>query len=343
MFVVRPVCRQDLPQLFELSALARAGLTTLPHNKRILKKRVESAVHDFKRMAVRPDGETYLFVMEDLQRHKIVGTCAILAKIGGYQPSYTYQIKTARKRSRVLGAKKDIPYLELKKEYSGPTEVGTLFVNPRVRSKGLGRTLSLSRFLFLAQYPQLFERFVIAELRGVLDKNDHSPFWNAVGKHFFQMEFKKADLMSMEDKSFIEELIPQHPIYIPLLPEAARRSIGQVHINTEPARQMLYQENFQFIDEIDIFEAGPVVRCRLKSIRTVKDSRLVKVTGIVGSVDRKTPYLIARTGLISQFRVVSGTLQFSKGGVVVSDDVVRALDIEVGAKVRIAPLYGRRK
>ena len=342
MHIVRPVRRDDLKQLFALSSLARAGLTTFPHNQRILKRRIEDSVHDFQRGAARPDGETYFFVMEEIDTGKLVGTCAIIAKIGGYHPSYTYQIKTAHNRSRVLGVKKDIQYLELKKEYNGPTEIGTLFLHPQARTKGLGRMLSLSRFLFLAQHPKMFENFVIAELRGILDKNDHSPFWNAVCKHFFEVEFRKADLMSMEDKTFIAELIPQHPIYIPILPQAAQQAIGQVHKNTEPARRLLEQENFRFIDEIDIFEAGPVVGCRLKNIRTVRDSRMAVVRDIVPAVMRKREYLIARVGQIHEFRVTRGMVIHTQAGITLTRDTARVLNVQKGDRVRIAPLYGKR-
>lgn len=339
MFVVRPVRKEDLGQLMDLSAMARAGLTTFPHNKRILKGRIDDSVHAFQKGATRPDGETYLFVMEDLVLRRIVGTCAIVAKIGGYHPSYTYQIKTQTRQSRSLGVKNQISYLELKKEYNGPTEIGTLFLNPHVRAKGLGRMLSLSRFLFLAQHSKLFERFVIAELRGLLDNKDCSPFWNAVGRHFFKVEFKKADLMSMEDKTFIAELVPRHPIYIPLLPESVRNSIGAVHKNTEPARSLLEQENFKFINEIDIFEAGPVVGCRLNSIRTVKQSRVLKVHKIVSRINQKTEYMVARVGSVDEFRVTKGFLRMPKSGLEISIETAQALGIQTGDKVRVATLY----
>lgn len=342
MHVVRPVRHEDLKQLCDLSALARAGLTTFPNNERILRKRIEDSVHDFERGAVRPDGETYFFVMEDSDSGNIVGTCAISAKVGGYHPSYTYQIKTAHKRSRVLGVRKDIQYLELKKEYNGPTEIGTLFLHPQARAKGLGRMLSLSRFLFLAQYPKMFEKFVIAELRGILDKNDHSPFWNAVCKHFFEVEFRKADLMSMEDKTFIAELIPQHPIYIPILPQAAQQAIGQVHKNTEPARRLLEEENFRFIDEIDIFEAGPVVGCRLNNIRTVRESQVATVKDVAETISRKREYLIARAGKIHEFRVTRGAVKLGQTGITLTRGAAHALNVQNGDRVRIAPLYGKR-
>jgi len=340
MFVVRPVMKKDLEQLYKLSSLTKAGLTTFPHNRKILKRRIDKSVYDFTQSITKPNGETYFFVMENTADGSIVGTCAIVSKVGGFEPSYTYELKTAVNSSKTLGINTKIQYLVLKKEYNGPSEIGTLFLSPHVRQKGLGRLLSLSRFLFMAQYPQCFENFVIAEMRGILDDENHSPFWNAVCKHFFHMEFKKADLMVMEDKSFIADLIPEHPIYIPILPKSAQAAIGRVHKDTEPALALLNQENFKFIHEIDIFEAGPVVGTKVKNIRTVKKSREMKVTKIVTTVNRQSVYLIANVNGLDRFRATLGPLIKGDKGITIQKDMAQALRIKVGDKVRFAAISG---
>lgn len=340
MYVVRPVMKKDLEQLYKLSSLTKAGLTTFPHNKKLLRRRIDKSIYDFSQAVTKPNGENYFFVMEETQSGRVVGTCAVMSKVGGFEPSYTYELKTAVKKSRTLGVTRKIQYLVLKKEYNGPSEIGTLFLSPDVRQKGLGRLLSLSRFLFMAQYPQCFEEFVIAEMRGILDEDDRSPFWNAVCKHFFEMEFKKADLMVMEDKSFIADLIPEHPIYIPILPLSAQRAIGQVHKETESALRLLNQENFKFINEIDIFEAGPVVGTKVKNIRTVKKSREVKVSKIVHMINRQSVYLIANATGIDRFRAIMGTLIKNEKGITIQRDVAQALKVKEGDKVRFASISG---
>lgn len=340
MYVVRPVTKNDLEQLYKLSSLTKAGMTTFPHNKKILKRRIDKSVYDFTQTVTKPNGEIYFFVMEDTATGTIVGTCAVMSKIGGFEPSYTYEIKTAVKKSKMLGVNKKIQYLVLKKENNGPSEIGTLFLNPKVRQKGLGRLLSLSRFLFMAQYPHCFEPFVIAEMRGILDDENHSPFWNAVCKHFFEIEFKKADLMVMEDKSFIADLIPEHPIYIPILPKSAQNAIGRVHKDTEPALKLLTQENFKFINEIDIFEAGPVVGTKVKNIRTVKKSKEMKVSKIVNTIHRQSVYLIANTTILKRFRVAMGPIIIGHAGVTLEKEMAWALRIKEGDKVRFAAISG---
>ena len=118
----------------------------------------------------------------------------------------------------MLNVRKDVRTLTLVEEHNGPCEIGSLFLHPDYRRDGNGRLLSLSRFLFMAEHRQRFEPQVIAEMRGVIDDQGRSPFWDAVGKHFFEIDFPKADYLSMVNKKFIADLMPRHPLYVPLLP-----------------------------------------------------------------------------------------------------------------------------
>ncbi|VAX35926.1 Arginine N-succinyltransferase [hydrothermal vent metagenome] len=342
MFIIRPVKEEDIDQVVALAAQAKAGLTTLPHDRKILMQRIEESVASFHKNVDKAQGELYFFVLEDLSNKKVLGTCAIVARIGGFDPFYTYEIKTTVKASKLLNVKKEIQYLQLLKQHSGPSEIGTLFLSPEARKSGNGRLLSLSRFLFMAQYPQRFQQEVIAELRGVLDEKGRSPFWNAVCKHFFEIDFKKADLMGMEDKTFIAELIPQHPIYIPLLPKEAQEVVGKVHKNTQPAEFFLLQEGFHFMNEVDIFEAGPVVGARLQEVRSISESREVVVGGIAESLEYGHDCLIANVQSFEGFRVVLGCLRIDEEKVVtVERSVAQKLNVVQGDKIRFVELRAR--
>ena len=88
-----------------------------------------------------------------------------------------------------------------------------------------GALLSKSRLLFIAEFADRFAPKVIAELRGRLDADGRSPFWEGLGRHFFAMEYSTADyLTGIGQKSFIAELMPRHPVYVE--PAAARRARG---------------------------------------------------------------------------------------------------------------------
>jgi arginine N-succinyltransferase len=172
--------------------------------------------------------------------------------------------------------------------------VGSLFLSPDYRRGGNGRLLSLSRFLFMADHLDYFDPVVISELRGITDKTGRSPFWDAVGHHFFDIDFPSADYLSMVDKKFIADLMPEHPLYIPLLPYSAQSSIGKVQPETEPALAMLKSEGFELNGMVDIFDAGPVVRCPLKQIRSIRESAKLRVESIA-QLTEGTAFLIANS------------------------------------------------
>ena len=53
MFVVRPIQENDIEQLMTLASQAKAGLTTLPHDRKILEKRIEESLIGFKKKAIK--------------------------------------------------------------------------------------------------------------------------------------------------------------------------------------------------------------------------------------------------------------------------------------------------
>src|SRR5207302_321780 len=246
MLVIRPIALPDLDQLEALTALTGYGLTTLPRDKQLLRRRIRESIRGFEKLTDddRPRGETYLFVMEDLSTGKVVGTSAIVAKVGGFDPFYAYRIETTVHESKMLKVRKEVQVLHLVREHDGPCEIGSLFLAPQYRRGGAGRLLSLCRFLFMAQFPEYFDPEVIAEMRGVVDEKGGSPLWDHLGRHFFDIDYPTADYLSMVNKRFIADLMPKHPIYIPLLPKDAQAVIGKVHEQTEPALRMLEAEGF---------------------------------------------------------------------------------------------------
>src|SRR5258707_8803007 len=145
MLVFRPITLEDLPQLGELASAAGIGLTTLPKDPQLLENRILESRRSFERLAVsskaaekagalggaeRPGGEIYLFVLEDLHTGKIVGTSAIVSKVGGFEPFYAYKIETTVHESDTLNVRKEIKFLKLVTEHNGPCEIGSLFLAP---------------------------------------------------------------------------------------------------------------------------------------------------------------------------------------------------------------------
>ncbi|WP_404425325.1 arginine N-succinyltransferase [Nibricoccus sp. IMCC34717] len=278
MFVFRPIADSDLPGLVRLARGIVGGLTSLPPNEAFLRERIEDSRRSFSPLVRKPGAEHYLFVLEDCETGRLVGTSGIAARVGGYDPFYSYEIRHERYTHAPLHVDRDIAVLHLKKEHRGPTEIGSLYLDPEYRRDGLGRLLSLARFLFIAAFPQRFDSTVIAEMRGYLDQRGRSPFWEAVGRHFFGHDYYDADIRSgLGDKAFIADLMPRHPIYVPLLAPEVQAVIGQVHHDTKPALALLKAEGFEPTSEIDIFDAGPQLRASVDTVRTIRERKTVAV------------------------------------------------------------------
>ncbi|MEW4564493.1 arginine N-succinyltransferase [Bremerella sp. JC770] len=336
--LIRPVEQRDLDQLHELAQLTKYGLTTLPKDRSTFEKRVRQSLRAFDDLNdADPQGQLYLFVMEDTTLQKVVGTCGIVSKVGGFKPFYAFRLETETQESKTLNSKHEHRVLHLVKNHDGPTEIGSLFLHPEFRGGGNGRALSLSRFLFLAEYPNLFEQEVIAEMRGVVDEQGHSPFWEALGVHFFGIDFPNADMLSLINKDFIEELIPRHPVYLDLLSPEAQAAVAEVHPNTVPARRLLESEGFAYDNLVDIFEAGPVLHCSQQAIRVVRESRVLPVASIEQHADGEGLMAVV-SAKEPTFRVSGGKVTETAEGLRLDSQLAADLQVSVGQSVRFAPL-----
>ncbi len=310
MFRIREVTLEDLDAMWDLICQATAGMTSLQIDKATLLDRLELSVFAFRRTTEKPEGAPYVLVLEDRSSGKIIGTSCIFSKTGGYQPQYFYRQETEQATSPSLGLELLIHSLHLEVVHDGPTEIGSLFLLPEYRGKGCGKLLSFSRFLYMANHPKRFAEETIAEMRGYLDADNNSPFWDAIGGRFFKIDFPSADALSMVDKKFIEQLMPKYPIYLELLPQAAIDSIGMVHDHTQPALAMLESQGFERNNLIDIFDGGPSVSCPTKDIKAIVNSRGATWSNDP-TVERSTPAIVARK--VRPFAAVETMVEWTEG------------------------------
>ena len=285
MWIVRSVRIDDLDALFELAQSATKGLTSLQLDRARLLDRVEQSTFAFSRTGISPRGEPYVLVLVNTESGELVGTSTIYAKTGGYQPLYAYRRVESDHQSELLGVSQHRVRLDLERIHDGPTEIGSLFLRGIYRGEGRGRWLSLARFALISMLPHRFADRVIAQMRGRAEADGSVPFWDAVAGRFIPVDFATADAMSTISKQFIEEMMPQHPIYLELLGKNIRDGIGKVHMETEPAIAMLKAEGFAATDLFDIFDAGPVMSAETKSIRAVQRTRSFTVGRVVNQIN----------------------------------------------------------
>lgn len=333
--IVRPVRNTDLSALIELTRNAGSGLTSLPASEERMTQRVRWAELSFRGEAERADAD-YLFVLES-DDGKVVGISAMTGAVGLRQPWYNYRLGLMVCASLEPRIHREIPTLFLANDLTGSTEMCSLFLHADYRRGLLGRLLSRARLLFLAEFRTLFADRVIAEMRGISDAQGRSPFWDSLGRHFFKMDFNRADyLTGVGDKAFIAQLMPKFPLYTCFLTEEARAVLGQVHAESEPALTMLKSEGFRYQGYVDIFDGGPALECETDRIRAVRDSRLaVLAVGTPG--DDAVDYLIHNRKR-EDCRVTVGPARMAAGSLVVDPQTAARLQLQPGAQVRAVPL-----
>ena len=325
MLVIRPVKKSDLEDLFRLAEMAGSGMTTLPADKKVLAQNIAVAEDSFGRMSS-ADDDYFLLVMEDTTKNRVVGTSGVYARTGSRQAFYAYRLMSVTHYSHSLNRQSRSGLLHLTNDYTDNSEVCTLFLDPAYR--GNGHWLSRSRYMLMALYPQRFASDVIAELRGWLDDDGESPFWNAIGAHFFGMTYDEADRMcSRGSNQFITELMPKYPIYTNLLSESARASLGRPHRATRRAMDLLLEEGFSYENLIDIFDGGPLVRGQIDRLKSVRAARQAKV--ILGQ-DAGDKSVILANRTLDKFRLVYEPGKIADEEIAVTDEVARALGLQEG-------------
>jgi arginine N-succinyltransferase len=343
MLTVRAIRESDLDQLLALASQTGTGMTTLKPDREVLARRVEIACASFAER-VAPPQRDYVFVMEDCAIGRVVGVCAIKGAIGLEEPFYNYRIGTLVHSSRELQVFSRMETLYLSNDLTGCAELCSLFLHPDYRSGSNGKLLSKSRFLFIAQFPQLFPEKLIAEMRGYQRADGRSPFWDSLGRHFFRMEFDRADdLTSLGKKSFIAELMPRHPLYVAYLPQEAQDAIGVVHADTAPARRLLEQEGMHYEGYIDIFDAGPVLQARVSELRALRESMLALAGDALPVAEDGGTTLIANTDM-RDFRVIVAAppVPQTRTGIVLSSGQQALLACGTADTVRTMPLNPRK-
>ena len=334
MMLIRPIESRDLPALIRFAEESGHGFTSLPKDAGHLQARIESAEAAF---ASSDTGQhSYLFVMEDSDTGEVVGTSGIESEVGMEDSLYHYHLSKVVHASRELGIHNSVDVLSLCNDYTGVSEICTLFLTPNARQRYNGYLLSRFRFMYMAQHRECFSDTVIAEMRGVSDEMGRSPFWGWLQNHFFSIDLADAVYrVGMGQKSFIAELMPSYPVYTSLLDEPAQAVIGKVHQQTAPALKMLEREGFEWRRYIDPFDAGPTVEAKLEKIKTVANSR-VRSVRVVEQASADAVDVLVANGERAGFRatIAAATICSDTGELSISADVADLLNVESGSSVR---------
>ena len=334
MLIVRPARIDDLDSFIELARAAGPGFTSLAVPDADLETRLAKSVKSFAADIAAPDDHIYLLMLEDSETNEIVGVSAVKAKVGANKPFFSFKLLKIAQSSSAANRHFDMKVMLLVNEYSGTSEVGTLFVKSKMRGTGAGRLISQARYMFIATAPERIADTIISELRGRVDASGHSPFWEALGRKFFKMDSNEADeITASTNNQFITDLMPKYPIYLDLLSDEAQAVVGRAHPDGVGARRLLEEEGFRFDGYVDIFDAGPTMAAPRDQIRTVKDSHVLPI--IEQSDFEPTHRALISNEQIKDFRAVFAKVSFEDDGLHIPADVIVALKLQPGDDARV--------
>ncbi|RZL39393.1 MAG: arginine N-succinyltransferase [Rubrivivax sp.] len=274
--LLRPVAAADLPDLARMAAASHDGISSLPNDETKLRARIAASLQAFASPDDASGEETYLFVLEDDGR--IVGCSGIAASAGFFDRFYSYRNEFVVHASTALGVSQRMHTLHLCHDLTGTTLLTSFFLDPAYEHGPAAQLLSRARLLFIHANASRFSERIAAESPGLTDAAGQSPFWDAVGRRFFGMDYPEAEAaIGGRSRACIAELMPPSPVYVALLPEAAQWALGQLHPVGELPFSILQDEGFDADAYVDIFDGGPTVEAPLASLRSVRQARELPV------------------------------------------------------------------
>jgi arginine N-succinyltransferase len=204
MILLREIQEKDLEAIESFAQIP--GFINLPNDKELLREKIQRSISSFQdQIPDKYDGK-YLFVAEDLETKKILGTSMIAGQHGTVEsPHFYFEVGSEEKFSETIGTGFIHGTLKLKYDTNGPSEVGGLVLDPHYRNseERIGRQISFVRFLFLGLNRKKFKRKILAELLPPLNKKGQSPLWEAIGRRFTNMDYWEADHLCQKNKEFI--------------------------------------------------------------------------------------------------------------------------------------------
>lgn len=322
MFVIRPLRKADFNNLYKFATHAR-GMTSLPKDEIALSKLIELSLTSFEYTYASSKFDYYGFTLYCQSTNTVCGVSAIRAASGSYFPIPVYRVT------------KD--YLVPSYIYDGPSELCSLFIHADYRKEGLGKLLSLARLHFVSTYPARFKTSLMAELRGFINEEKKSPFWENLGHKKCGVSYEEAEFLLGVGAQEVESFFSKEQIPLFSLSMEARAAIGKTHPNTTGAFKMLSQEGFKWTGNIDIIDGGPHVECAIVNSRTLSEIEILPVTHIRSSFLSDENWLISNNRL--DFRAILSQVERNKQGIEISQEALDSLNIKIGDSIRLSRLH----
>jgi arginine N-succinyltransferase len=321
-----------------LAGAPTPGVHTLPRARESIAHAVERSSASFASRPERPGEETYFFTLESAEDKSLAGTATIAATAGAHGTFFAFRNDVIQQVSRDLDISHSVHALSLCSDLTGHSQLSGFYLRNRHRAGSEAQLLSRARLLFAALAPQRFSDHFFAAMAGIADANACSPFWEALGRKFFQMDFLEAEqiIEGARNRTLIVELMPHYPVYVPLLPHDAQAAMGRVHAEGALPLRILSDEGFESHKYVDLFDGGAILQARRDALRSfcqAMPSRVARQTAHAGGGPKVACLIAAAREPDFRAIVVECVSPELSGSVMLEADAMRRLDVVHGDAV----------
>ncbi|MBV8055938.1 MAG: arginine N-succinyltransferase [Deltaproteobacteria bacterium] len=337
-FVIREARAGDHHQLLNLAR--ELDSINLPTDSRAMHEAINTSMQAFRGRIRDHSRAVYIFCAEERSTRRLAAASMIIGKHGTpAAPHYYLDMDSDERYSHTLRKSFRHPYLRLRYSMDGPTEIGGLIVTASMRghAERIGKQISWVRFLYIGMHRKRFEDRVLAEMLAPMLPEHGNIFCDHYGRSVTGLSFREADILSARDKEFIRALFPDTPLYIFLLPEEVRASLGAVGENTRGAVRLLEQAGMQFLKQIDPFDGGPYYGAATTQLLPVQQVSICALCAGEPASERSRRYLLAHED--HGFRAIRADAEMPEPGrLIVRAGVLHALGVKARTKVNAVPI-----
>lgn len=186
--------------------------------------------------------------------------------IGLDQPRHWYHVGCVVHAAAELGLVHRLHTLQLGNDLTGASELADV-VWDRQALDLPGSARVLSHLLGAAIQRLASDRPVdaarlIVELPGLRETHGRSPFWEGLGRHFYDGDPVAAALrFGPAWRGHVAALLPRQPIYTSFLSDAAQAAVAQVDPAASVLLDLLWQAGLRYAHHVCIDDGGPVFEC----------------------------------------------------------------------------------
>lgn len=259
-FLIRSVKLKDRDDLLDLAQYF--PLCSLPTDKIKLENKIRASQESFKHIRDKKE-RNYMFVLEDTQKKKIIGSSQILSYFG-----------INRSLGYLLEKKNGKSYLKLHR-LKGQNEIGGLILHPDYRKSPalLGLQIGIVRFLYIKIFPNNFSPVVQVSLTAPI-YNGKNYFWKETGFKYTKKNYKTALQSLQKNRDHFFSFFPKDlKIDVSQFSPSAKKFLTQVHPQAEPVYRGLSKVGFHKINYHHIIDGCIYMEAPWKKLSFLKKAK----------------------------------------------------------------------